>query len=612
MHLLFLCLVVAPGLLLAGPSRWILEYQRVSGRSSAERAVVRRHLSERAIPVITEFQQVFDGVVIEAEPEDVARLMLRQDVRRVYREIVYQPQSDRVAPLHRVAAAWQRAGSAEQAGAGMKIAILDTGIDQTHVTMQNGNCALPEGFPRASSAANWSYTNCKVIVARSYEQFNANVTGFGIDASDRKSHGTGVAMLAAGAAVETTIGPVQGVAPGAWLGNYKVMGTAGGTNSGILKALDDAVADGMDVINLSLGSSLAPDPANDPLVAAIERATQMGVIVVAAAGNFGAGASSVQSPAHAPSAIAVGAHRSDRSLPDAWGKRTEQDPGELAVFSSRGPNTGSAIKPDLVAVGESLLVAQSTLLAGSDGWVRSAGTSLAAPIVSGAAALLKALRPGLRAADYGSLLINSAAPLGLLVREAGSGRLDVEAALRASLTAEPASLRESGVFRLMNLESEAFTVTLRVEPVQGPAPLLSTLTLRLEPGESAAVELTVDALEGEAQGWIVAETEAGAIRVPYWHGNPTGRAAGVTVLDCPKNAARNTTVSCAVRVVDEAGLPVWALPYVQTLASGAVSRVEWLADAPAIANLQLRIAAGQNRFRVAAGAASAEVSINGL
>ena len=113
-------------------------------------------------------------------------------------------------------------------------------------------------------------------------------------------------MAAAGVSNAGPLATISGVAPKAWLGSYKVFGSPGvndgATESAILKALDDAVADGMDVINISLGSNLTPLPANDPEVAAIERASALGVIVVVASGNNGPDPATVCSPASAPSA----------------------------------------------------------------------------------------------------------------------------------------------------------------------------------------------------------------------------------------------------------------------------------------------------------------------
>jgi hypothetical protein len=114
---------------------------------------------------------------------------------------------------------------------------------------------------------------------------------------------------------------ITGVAPKAWLGNYKVFGTPGvndgATDDAILKAMDDAVSDGMDIINLSLGDDIAPRLADDLDVQAVERATQAGVIVVAAAGNNGPSLNTISSPATATSAIAVGASTNDRTFAES-------------------------------------------------------------------------------------------------------------------------------------------------------------------------------------------------------------------------------------------------------------------------------------------------------
>src|SRR5207245_3358415 len=82
----------------------------------------------------------------------------------------------------------------------------------------------------------------------------------------------------------------------------------------ILKATDDAAADDIDIINLSLGDDLAPRLSDDLEVQAVERASQAGVIVVVAAGNNGPDLNTISSPATAPSAIAVGATTNDRTF----------------------------------------------------------------------------------------------------------------------------------------------------------------------------------------------------------------------------------------------------------------------------------------------------------
>ena len=102
--------------------------------------------------------------------------------------------------------------------------------------------------------------------------------------------------------VATPYGPITGVAPKAYIGNYKVLDASGGTSDVVAKAIDDAVADGMDVLNISLGAYVTSysdiDP-NEVGQAAIARAAQAGVIVVVAAGNDGPGAGTISDYASA-------------------------------------------------------------------------------------------------------------------------------------------------------------------------------------------------------------------------------------------------------------------------------------------------------------------------
>src|ERR1035441_417525 len=127
--------------------------------------------------------------------------------------------------------AWNLVGGQSNAGKGIKIGILDTGIDQNHPAFQDSSLAYPPGFPKSSGspdAAN--YTNTKVIVARSYVSLIAAGTDPNNPAADsmpddysprdRIGHGTAVASAAAG---NTNTGSVtfSGMAPKAWLGNYR-------------------------------------------------------------------------------------------------------------------------------------------------------------------------------------------------------------------------------------------------------------------------------------------------------------------------------------------------------------------------------------------------------
>src|SRR5262249_18865718 len=162
---------------------------------------------------------------------------------------------------------------------------IDTGIDLQHPGFQDLSLPIPTGFPRANNSTDLAFTNNKVIVARSYADLFP-MPDTDTTPRDRVGHGTATAMAAAGATNTGPLATISGVATKAWLGSYKVFGSPGvndsATDAAILKAIDDAVADGMDVINLSLGSLEASRLEDDLEVHALERAAALGVLVVVA------------------------------------------------------------------------------------------------------------------------------------------------------------------------------------------------------------------------------------------------------------------------------------------------------------------------------------------
>ena len=173
-------------------------------------------------------------------------------------------------------------------------------------------------------------------------------------AFDDYGHGTHVAGLIGGN------GEYRGVAPGVRFIVFKVLDARGeGRTSDVVRAIEFIVANrrqlAVDVINLSLGHPVFEAAATDPLVQAIEAATRAGLVVVAAAGNFGTnpetglpGYAGITSPGNAPSAITVGALLTKGTIP-----RTDDD---VAPFSSRGPSWFDAFaKPDVLAPGDRLV-----------------------------------------------------------------------------------------------------------------------------------------------------------------------------------------------------------------------------------------------------------------
>ena len=350
------------------PGRYVLELSeepaaaRMTARSAefaARRAAVRQgQAAARAAvaahggTVIESMDTVINGLIVEIPEAQAAELMQvpgavklhavkLHEVRRVRKLL------NRALPLHKVTGAWALLPLGENgAGAGIKIAIVDTGVDVNNPAFGDPLPAV-DGFPKLLYETDRKYTNAKVIVAKNYTRLYR--TGSDADADDHDGHGTGIATAAAGGQAMSPYGALSGVAPKAYIGNYKVLGPDGGTSDVIAKAIDDAVADGMDVINLSLGGivmSYSDIDQSELGIAAIERATQAGVLVVVAAGNEGPGAGTIADYASAPDAITIGAIHDDRSL--AYGITV--DGGHTYEAFSGGSEPGPVLSGTLLDV----------------------------------------------------------------------------------------------------------------------------------------------------------------------------------------------------------------------------------------------------------------------
>lgn len=275
--------------------------------------------------VEAQMDTVFNGFVVSLRPEDLSSAKQQPGVEDVIPSIRYHKALDAAIPLINVPQAWTNpaVGGESNAGAGIKIAMLDTGIDINHPMLQDASLTPPAGFPLATLASQCpaggipvndkQFTNSKVIVAKNYVNLLDN-RDQNCDAEDRDGHGTFISGIAAGRRVNAPLASISGVAPKAFLASYKVFGTPGqndfSSSGAIVKAVDDAVKDGMNIINLSLGT-----PTTDPLVeAAVANATNAGVTVVVAAGNDGPATGTVTSPGTSPAVITVGASSNARIL----------------------------------------------------------------------------------------------------------------------------------------------------------------------------------------------------------------------------------------------------------------------------------------------------------
>jgi serine protease AprX len=263
---------------------------------------------------------------------------------------------------------------------------------------------------------------------------------------DAYGHGTHVAGIITGSAAPAT--PVTslyngGIAPGVQLVNVRVLDSRGrGYTSDVIAGLDWVVANraryNIRIINLSLGHPVTEPAATDPLCEAVGRAVAAGLTVVVSAGNDGRSADGhrvlggITSPGNSPLALTVGAL-------NTWGTIARND-DTVADFSSRGPTRFDlAVKPDLAAPGTKIVSLEadgsylsttypSLHIAGGNGntYMRLSGTSMAAPMVTGAAALLLQGAPGLTAAQLklalqtGSTYVSDGGLVG-----AGAGSMNV-------------------------------------------------------------------------------------------------------------------------------------------------------------------------------------------
>jgi minor extracellular serine protease Vpr len=269
------------------------EVQKHRDRILAEQEAVAARIQDLGGRIIERTDTALNSLIIELPGENAAKLSAIPGIKSVHPGRRYRPTLDQASIVHKFPQAYAQIGGSSHAGAGIKIAMIDTGIDITQPAFSDAGFVAPAGFPKTNAASDTTYTNNKVIVARSYVSLLDNPDP-DLSASDESGHGTSTSDIAAGEATVTTSSTtLLGGAPGAFLGSYKVFGTPGindaANDAAILKAIDDAVKDGMDVINYSLGS-FPPIPASQSAVAqALNNAVAAGVIVAAAAGNDGNG-----------------------------------------------------------------------------------------------------------------------------------------------------------------------------------------------------------------------------------------------------------------------------------------------------------------------------------
>jgi hypothetical protein len=321
------------------------------------------------------------------------------------------------------------------------------------------------------------------------------------------------------------------------------------------------------------------------------------------------------------------------------------NPAGIANFSARGPNIDFSIKPDVLAVGVNVYTAAEKLDPGgevysADGYAIADGTSFAAPLVSGAAAVVKQARPGLTADQYRSLLVNSAAPAWLSpataasVQQGGAGVLDVLAALNSTVAAAPVSLSfgaggstvdATRSLTLTNVGTVSDTFQIAVAPAgaSAAAPQLATTSVQLDPGASFTLPVVFQAdslTPGAYEGFVNVQglQSSVAAHVPYWYGVPSDEPAHITVLSSTASGTVGSRLQNAIlfRVTDAIGLPVTGIqPSVKAITPGAqagsIASVDSSIPYAFAATVRLAREAGSNVYRIQAGSLTATVTIVG-
>jgi len=373
-----------------------------------------------------QFYKAFFGVSLKIPKSLISTIEQISYVKKVHSDFEVKVSLDKSVPQIRAGEVWD---TYNIKGEGIIVGVIDTGIDYLHPALGGG---IGSSF--------------KVIGGYDFVN-NDN------DPMDDNGHGTHVAGIVAADALD-----IQGVAPKAKLFGLKVLNAQGsGNQSNVIEAIERAVdpnqdgdmSDKLDVVNMSLGSFFGN--ADDAECTAVDQATALGVTFVIAAGNEGratpvqgkednyyyTGMETVGSPGSARSAITVGAIDSVNNV---------------ASFSSKGPSRiYYDIKPDVVAPGVNI----RSLSTGS-GYSIKSGTSMATPMITGVAALLKSKNKNLSPQQIKSAIANSSVDLGFKKTHQGAGRVDAMRAISNTTFAQPTHLS-------FGLDDPAMTTWTKVE-----------------------------------------------------------------------------------------------------------------------------------------------------
>ncbi|MFC4112196.1 S8 family peptidase [Nonomuraea zeae] len=463
-----------------------------------------------------------------------ARSALRGGISKVWLDRKVKADLAESVPMIGAPHAW----AAGHDGAGVKVAVLDTGVDAGHPDLAG-----------------------KIADSRSFIP--------GEEVRDGHGHGTHVASTIAGSGAASG-GRNKGVAPGAQLLVGKVLSNTGsGDESGIIEAMEWATAGGAKVVSMSLGANATDG--TDPMSQAVNDLTaSTGALFVIAAGNVGT-PESVSTPGTADAALTVAA--------------VDKSDGR-ASFSSMGPRLDGALKPDIAAPGVDIAAARAAgTVMGTpvdDRYTKASGTSMATPHVAGAAAIMAQVHPDWTAGQLKSALMSTAKDVGEHVYQQGAGRLDLARAHDAQVFSSTANIdfgrlddtgkpqtREIGY---TNLGDQPVTLTLKaVLAASGGDALADRLS-------TADTTLTVPA-KGTAATTVTLVTEGLALGT--YSGAVTAQAGDVS-LTTPVGVVREApTFELTIRTLDRDGKPrsPWAMDVIDVEGNkGLMPGPHWITE----------------------------------
>ena len=297
-----------------------------------------RNAAPKDVKVTDSYSKVWNGVAVKAEDKDLDKILKAKNVKAVFPVLASKPpkepaQKEDGKPNLNVSGELTGVTEARNklglTGKGVKIGIIDTGIDIDHPAFGGSGVPGSATFPTSKVVAGYDFVGDEYNGSSSSEKYNPVPKPDPLP-KDCMGHGTSVASIAAG---NDAAKKFKGVAPDAKLGAYKIAGCEGGFDSDVLlAAMERATKDGMDVVNMSLGLPFASWP-NYPVATAADAMADSGIVLTSAAGNEGeSGVFSTNTPSVARKAISVGS----------------VDSGEISSNTFRGPD-GKLVPYDSVA-----------------------------------------------------------------------------------------------------------------------------------------------------------------------------------------------------------------------------------------------------------------------